>query len=109
MPKLRDLDATFLVYKGDPPDSSYWRRDINVAEADGVLFMCPGCQNHYVRVWFANRPRVPTEATPKPRWNATGAGLDDLSLAPSISLDVPEARAAGTCLWHGWVTGGNAA
>jgi hypothetical protein len=73
-------------------------------EAQGIRFYCPGCGNHMILVWFADKG-VPPEALPAPRWRAAGTGYEDLSISPSINLDVP--GAAG-CRWHGFVTGGEA-
>jgi hypothetical protein len=108
MARLRDLDGQFL--KNCKDDGSKFRTDDGVLAPDvqGVLFMCPLCRRHYVQVWFEGRG-VPASATPTPRWRATGTSLDDLTLSPSINLDVPQARAAGGCLWHGFVTNGEAA
>lgn len=78
----------------------------SAADAQGVFFFCPQCveQNaHSILVWFADRG-VPDGVTPLNRWRATGTGLHDLSLSPSINLDVGGSK----CRWHGFVTAGEA-
>lgn len=110
MAKLRDLDA-HLVGQYDPTAGSFHYLD-SMDGAQGLWFKCPLCGNHMMLCWFTNprnAPKVPDDADPKPgRWEASGTGLDDLTLNPSVSLDTPAARAAGTCLWHGWVVSGEA-
>lgn len=79
-------------------------------EADGIYFVCPKCatpskhepgkfSGHPILVWFADRPRVPKEAEPLPRWRVSGTGINDLTLFPSILLP-------SGCRWHGWVKNG---
>jgi hypothetical protein len=78
---------------------------------------------HYIRVFFAN-PRgvavAPADAdlrndgTPNPRWQMSGATLDDLTLTPSINCDIPWKDKEGvehpsSCKFHGYVTKGDAA
>lgn len=107
MPRLVDLDASFRTWL----PRALGKCDAFPA-AQGILFQCPACagpdgSGHYVLVWFADRG-VPSEAEPKPRWHASGTGLDDLTLTPSINLDVPgpNGEPAIGCRWHGWVRGG---
>lgn len=97
--KLLELDASF---RGWAPGGL--RKIEAFAEAHGVLFLCPRCQDHYILVWFKDRG-VPAEATPSHRWSASGTCLDDLTLSPSINLDVP---GTSGCKWHGFVRGGDA-
>lgn len=66
-------------------------------EAHGIIFDCPKCGNHRVRVWFTGTPH--DDAWPTPRWAATGTGFEDLTLHPSINI-------GSGCCWHGWVQGG---
>ena len=85
-----------------------------LAEAQGVMFLCPKCYQtnggdigtHMVMVFFADRG-VPADAKPGPgRWQVSGTSIDDLTLSPSINLDCgPEPRG---CCWHGWVKNGDA-
>jgi len=112
--RLIDLDATFIA---GPAAGEGHRRVATMAEAQGLLFQCPACAQgkeraeldgrrvavgaHYVRVWFSSRG-APYDATPLPRWLASGTNLDDLTLAPSIAI-------SGGCRWHGYVRNGDAA
>jgi len=70
--------------------------------AGGVTFLCPKCRftdQHSLLVWFAGR-NVPAGVTPGPgRWHATGTGLANLTLRPSILLPTG-------CQWHGHVIDG---
>lgn len=125
--RLRDLDARFL---GSVSGRSAMMQD-SVAGAQAVMFQCPLCLQgkppgqpdgvgfagaHYVRVCFANpqgAPVAPEEYDDNPRWTMTGTSLDDLTLKPSVNLDVPWKDAQGvehpsSCKWHGWVTNGDA-
>jgi hypothetical protein len=49
---------------------------------------------HYVLIWFANPQNAPvagTEADSEPhhRWTFGGSSIDDLTLSPSVNLDIP--------------------
>lgn len=104
--KLRELDAQLVRWTG----VDHWLRqppDAKVTAADGVLFVCPGCREHSILVWFTDRV-VAAEQFPAPRWRPEGGTLDDLTLSPSINLDTPSAREHGTCRWHGWIRNGEA-
>lgn len=87
---------------------------MTVAEADGIDFLCPLCfeknggavGTHHVMVTFADR-NVPDEAGSRgkagpTRWTASGTGLDDLVLTPSILLNESQPPEQG-CHWHGFV------
>ena len=75
-----------------------------LAEAQGVFFTCPKCQEHSLCVFFRDRG-VPDDAQPGPgRWAPSGTGLHDLTLSPSIDLS----RGGGGCGWHGFVHNGEA-
>ena len=90
-----------------------------LAEAGGIMFLCPLCYikhggaegTHRVLVWFEGRG-VPRGAVPLPRWRVSGTGMEDLSLSPSIQLLAPEMpgvpRDQVECRWHGFVRGGDA-
>jgi Family of unknown function (DUF6527) len=123
--KLRDLDARF-VGQLNVQTGGFTEQD-GIEGAQGVLFQCPLCgqnQNavdtsngkgregaHYVLCWFKNprnAPGVPDSMEPGPgRWIASGSGIDDLTLAPSVNLDVHPTDKG--CKWHGWVKSGEAA
>ncbi len=107
--KLTDLDAEFVRHT-----ATGFQRVLEFSAAQGVVFVCPlagqaSCSGHSILVWFAGRG-VPDAAAPEPRWSASGTGLDDLTLSPSINLDVPpkEGGQARGCRWHGHVRDGDA-
>lgn len=61
-----------------------------IAEADGLMFLCPKCcaanggavGTHRVICWFVGR--VPDDVDPKPgRWTPRGTSLSDLTFVPS--------------------------
>lgn len=112
MPTLRELDAVFID-QYDVAQGSFHERGELLAEAQGLLFKCPLAKcSHFIVVWFRDC-EVPPEATPKPRWIAQGSCIDDLTLTPSINLDVPYVDADGvshppSCRWHGSINGGSA-
>jgi hypothetical protein len=119
MTKIRDLDGTFLSNANAVAGT--FREQPEMAGAQGVMFQCPVCSQgkeavttqsgrqavmgaHYVICWF--KGMVPDEMKPGPgRWDASGTGLDDLTLNPSVNLDLPDNQ-PGSCKWHGWVQNG---
>lgn len=119
--KLRTLEAFFVKWRKDADNHTFMPRVDNLEAAHGVCFLCPLCfqknggnvGTHAVICWF--KGKVPDEATPGPgRWNVSGSGIDDLTLSPSVNLDLPEAHESikkgyNSCLWHGWVKNGDAA
>lgn len=102
--KLRQLDAAFIG-NANAPERSYRRQGEQIDGAQGVQFQCPACAAgkppaddggvqgaHYITVWFSNprgAPVAPAEMDDNPRWEMKGSSLDDLTLVPSINLDVP--------------------
>ena len=83
------------------------------AEAHGVEFLCPKSfaknggpkGTHSVYVWFEGSP-VPghigqNKQGQTVRWKASGSGLDDLVLTPSIQEQ--DEGSLDLCLWHGFV------
>jgi hypothetical protein len=110
--KLRALDACFVA---NATEESFHEQE-GIDGAQGVMFVCPLCKSHSVLCWFKN-PRnataVPPKMEPGPgRWDASGTGIDDLTLNPSVNLDVhPTVPDDGLkpCRWHGWVKNGEAA
>lgn len=103
--KLTELEGQFLAWT----DDKHWRYVETLAEADGVMFVCPGCLAraggvrpgiHSVICW---QPRVPLSTSPGPgRWTFEGTGLGDLTLvAGSSSVKVGEPECA-----HFWVRNG---
>ena len=84
-----------------------------LAEADGVEFLCPKCfaansgpvGTHTVICWFEGK--VPDDAFPRPgRWNPQGTGLDDLTFVPGAKSN--SVLLTEGCMWHGFVTNGDA-
>jgi hypothetical protein len=90
--RLAELEARFV--KILPPDAAghaVFQTDVPIAEADGVLFLCPTCfranggrvGTHSVLCW---RPHVPQDRSPTPgRWELVGTGLGNLSLSAGSS------------------------
>lgn len=85
-----------------------------LTEADHIIFLCPKCfaknggsvGTHMVMVTFTGR-NVPDDAGSRgksgpTRWSASGTGLEDLVLRPSILLDESLPAEQG-CHWHGFV------
>lgn len=105
MPKLADLDATFVRLTNPRGD---FDETAAIADAQGVMFDCPKCGAHSVLCWSRSRG-VPDDVQPGPgRWRLVGTSLDDLTLdaEPGKSRSV---RLTGACGWHGFVTDGEAA
>ena len=102
--KLADLDAEFLKIADENTD----HRGVSLAEADGVMFLCPKCfianggpvRTHSMICW---RPHVPQTRSPTPgRWEFHGTGLHDLTLvngSSSVKID-------GGCNAHFFVRNG---
>lgn len=85
-----------------------------LAEADGVMFLCPKCYaenggpvgTHSVICWFVGK--VADQVDPKPgRWTPTGTDLHDLTFVPSAGRS-HSVLLTGACGWHGFVTRGDA-
>jgi hypothetical protein len=103
--RLTELEPQFITWA--PRSFSYVE---TMGEADGVLFLCPVCfaknsgpvGTHSVICWFSGKG-VPPEEHPGPgRWEASGTGYADLTLAPSVHLS-----GEGGCGWHGFVQRGD--
>jgi hypothetical protein len=89
-----------------------WRRVKTIAEASGIVFLCPKCfeanggpvGTHVVVCWSRSRG-VPDSAVPGPgRWLLRGTTFEDLTLdgdggSRSVLL-------TSGCCWHGFVTNG---
>lgn len=115
MPTGTDAELDAWVAAGSPCERQTALREVHehvstLAEADGIYFTCPLCQNHMVAPTFAGR-NVPDHLGSQnrdkqpSRWQASGTGFDDLTLNPSIDLSGTH----GGCQWHGWVKNGEAA
>lgn len=84
-----------------------------LAEAQGVLFLCPLCfkangnspvGTHAIEVTFADRGVAAEDGShgsdgQPTRWTVSGTGYADLSTQPSILL-------LSECAWHGFITNG---
>ncbi|HXI82096.1 MAG TPA: hypothetical protein VNM34_14915 [Verrucomicrobiae bacterium] len=113
MPTLRELDARFLKLL-DPAGESWRWEGVELADSDGVLFLCPKCfaenagpvGTHSIVCWWRH---VPQSVYPVPgRWKPQGTGLDDLTFAPGVpALPVSVLLKSG-CGWHGFVRDGRA-
>lgn len=116
--KLIDLDPSFVgqYHAGTAREDPTTYRELDSVEgAQGVLFICPKCQQHSILCWFKNprnAPPVPESAFPRPgRWTFSGDTFDVLTLEPSIDLStITFDNPAGPdrCYWHGWVQNGEA-
>ncbi len=107
--KITELDATFIKRTGK---KSHMRVD-DIAEADGVRFLCPKCftenggavGTHSVICWG---PNVNRKVEPGPgRWTLVGTGLDDLTLDGALGKS-RSVQLLGGCAWHGYITEGEA-
>ena len=85
--RLAELNPRFLKVV---TDKEFHRID-TVAEADGILFLCPVCfqknggsvGTHSVICWS---PKIGQNVPPTPgRWNLVGSGYDDLTLVAGSS------------------------
>ncbi len=104
--RLLDLEPEFLKRE----DDHHFRFVDNLADADGVEFLCPKCfaENgmkrtgvHAVICWS---PKVPQTTSPTPgRWEMLGTGLADLALRASSSSVLLQ----GGCKAHFFVENGN--
>jgi hypothetical protein len=98
--RLVDLEPQFMK----TVDERTMRQVDTLAEAEGILFLCPHCfrQNsgpvgtHSVLVWFEGKG-APPSWHPLPRWQVSGTGYNDLTINPSI---------LNHGCWHGFVTNG---
>lgn len=114
--RLTDLEPQFHRYetRPDPPGAPGFGGECmhhvdSLAEAQGIIFLCPGCfaknggavGTHAIEVSFAGRGVQDHQGSHNrqgqpSRWNVSGAGYADLTLAPSVDVDC----------WHGFVTNG---
>lgn len=101
--KLTELEPRLYIVS--VPGAFYGKVfDDALATAQGIMFECPKCHDHQIRVWFSERG-VPEAERPTPRWVVRGTSFADLTLLPSINL-VDEDGVAVACGWHGFVTNG---
>jgi len=107
--KLSELEAQ-LLRRVD--SGTYSTAPIPLAEADGVMFLCPGCYRknvgpvgtHSILCWFVGR--VPDDVSPLPgRWIPAGNSVDDLTFVGPAAASV---QITGGCNWHGFIKNGEA-
>lgn len=108
--RLSELEPQFLKLGKEDGHQVHSYVD-TLAEADGILFLCPLCfkQNngpigtHSVICWFEDK--VPDDVCPKPgRWFPTGTGIEDLSFVPKKKSN--SVLLLGGCNAHFFVTNG---
>src|ERR1019366_615856 len=104
------FEAYFITDAGEGRAAGRRRKHVEtLAEAQGVVLFCPCAFNkvegaHGLMVPFTNAPEhnfgvVARDKITRPKWTATGTGLHDLTLNPSVDVGTP------SC-WHGWIHGG---
>lgn len=117
---LRELEAEFVRRI----DYVYREHVVELAEADGIMFLCPVCYaknggpvgTHRVMCWFDGK--VPSKEQPGPgRWKPGDAstGIDNLTFVPHDYVDddgqtkhrTQSVLLLGGCRWHGYVTDGH--
>ena len=105
-----DLQARFLRYEADAGGAETYVHVETLAEADGVMFLCPKCYaanggdvgTHRVLCWFVGK--VSDHVDPRPgRWVPSGSGLDDLTF---IGPAMASVLLTSGCQWHGFVRAG---
>lgn len=114
--RLLDLKPKFLRYE-ERADGIFFPYVDTIDAAQGVEFLCPKCftanggsvGTHAVICWSRSRG-VPDHAEPRPgRWKMEGTGLNDLTLNADPPGTARSVQLLGGCLWHGFVTDGEAA
>lgn len=109
MVKLTELEPEWLrvVMEGR------WR-EVPMAEAQGLLFLCPKCfvanggavGTHSVICW-SRSAGVSDDEPPKPgRWTWHGTGFEDLTLESDPPGGSRSVLLTGGCGWHGFITNG---
>lgn len=109
--KLVELEPQWIRREARA-DGVYHVRVESIAEAQGVMFLCPKCfaanqgkvGTHRVICWSRSRG-VPDDAQPGPgRWRLVGTAFNDLTLeGEGTSRSV---LLLGACAWHGFITNG---
>ncbi len=96
------------------PGPVYYRSRVEtLAEAQGIVFLCPLCftknngtkGTHSCEVTFSGKGVKDDEGVHNDlgipvRWSVTGNNFEDLSTSPSVLL-------LSGCRWHGFITAGN--
>ena len=119
MPRLTDpWFRALFISDVDEYGSFHHGKVTTRAEAQGIMLWCPcgygkpefpldGGRPHAVIVPFRGivvpenfGPLSTGNLTgPRPRWDASGTDLNDLTVIPSIAVGSPEC-------WHGWIRNG---
>lgn len=103
--RLTELDPHFLKVVAEDT----FRRLDEIAQADGVMFLCPKCfvanngpiGTHSVICWA---PHIPQTRLPNPgRWSLQGTGYEDLTLVAGSSSILLK----GGCNAHFWIRDGS--
>lgn len=117
MTRLREIDAQFLRRVVEPDGRVLHVKVDSIAEAQGVMFLCPLCfaknggrvGTHRVICWSRSRG-IPDDAQPGPgRWALDGTGIDDLTLNADPPKTARSVQLLGGCAWHECVTAGETA
>lgn len=116
--RLTALDPQWVKiidYRPDGSLNSYHRCEM--AEAQGLLFLCPKCfatnngpvGTHSILCWSRSRG-VPDAIQPAPgRWTWTGTGFDDVTFDGDPPGSARSILLTGEgCGWHGFITAGEA-
>lgn len=112
MTSLVQLNAEFLRVTS----KNTFQRVPTLAEAHGVLFLCPKCfaekggavGTHSVICW-SRSAGTPDDIEPLPgRWTMVGTGIADLTLNGDPPGGARSVLLGGGCGWHGHVTNGDA-
>lgn len=107
--KLDELEGELVK----PTGPVRFARAESFGEAFGVMFLCPHCfqanggpvGTHAVIVWW--KDPGPDLLDGNPLWKATGTGINDLTLHPSIDLTKDrKGRPIKDGCWHGFVKSG---
>lgn len=109
MPRMSQLEAHFIRHI----DHGGWRCVETIAEATGVMFLCPKCfeakggpiGTHSIVLWSRSRG-VPEDMPPGGRWKIEGTCIDDLTLNADAPSTMRSVKLLSGCLWHGFVTNG---
>lgn len=103
--RVLDLDPSFLKIASE--DYRTYQKVNTIAEADGIVFLCPKCVQdgrpgaHSVICWRPNVPQKEGLVGPG-RWQFEGNDLVDLSLVASSS----SVLVGPPCSAHFWIRGG---
>lgn len=106
--KLTSKNAVFIFEAS--PAGSFSHHCPSIAQAQGVLLWeCPLGDRHVILIPFEGRG-LPSQFEPGlPRWQlVSGTSIENLTIAPSINLDVldPVTHKHPDCKWHGYIVNG---